>query len=321
MPISVKNSLILVKTEATPGVDSGPTPAANAVGMQVDDFSSQIEQRSATNETVGTGFGSQDMIPYARRGKVAFKVPLAGSGGLTPPSWNVLLGMCAVSETAGVSPTRLEYMPASTNLKTTSLWAYVNGELGKFAYAVGNGKMLWEAGKVPTLGVEGTGLVTSVTDVATPAATLTSWKRPLAFGPATCAGVNLGGTYAAGAITGGTFYSLKSLELDMGNDIVDLELAGPESIGVYDWAPKLTLTADIAPAALTALYAAMHAGTLTSVGMQHGNVAGSKLLFHAGQCAITGIEDVREGKLFLTKLSLACQPSSAGNDAWRLVHL
>lgn len=321
MPLSVKNSLILLKVEATPGADAAPTPATNAVAMQVDDFSSKIEQRSATNEIVGTGFGSQDVLPYARRGKITFKVPLAGSGALSAPAWNELLKICAVSETAGVSPTRLEYLPASTGLNTGTVWAYVNGELCKLNYAVGSGKLAWEVGKVPTLAVEITGLVTSVADAATPAATLAAWKRPLAFGPATCSGVNLGGTYAAGALTGGTVYSLKSLELDLGNDIVDLELAGPESIGVYDWMPKLTLTADIGPAALTALYAAMHAGTVTSIGMQHGNVAGSKLLFHAGQCAITDVEDVREGKLFLTKLSLACQPSSAGNDAWRLVHL
>lgn len=321
MPTSVKNSLILFKLETTSGTDSGPTPGANAVAMQVDDFSATVEQRSATNEIVGTGFGSQDMIPYARRGKVSFKVPLAGSGGLTPPAWGALLAACAVSETAGTSPTRLEYLPASTGLKTASQWGYVNGVLSKLNYVVGNGKLTWEVGKVPTLALDYSGLVTTVSDAPPPAATLTAWKRPLAFGPATCSGVNLGGTYAAGGITGGTVYPLKSLELDLGCDIVDLEMAGPESIGVYDWMPKLTLTADLAPAALSALYAAMHAGTTTSVGLQHGSVAGSKLLFHAGQCAITGIEDVREGKLLLTKLSLACQPSAAGNDAWRLVHL
>ncbi|MCA0175245.1 MAG: hypothetical protein LCH73_02990 [Proteobacteria bacterium] len=317
MAASVKNSLILLKLEAVPGVDAAPTPGADAVAMQVDDFSAEIEERSATNEVVGTGYGAQDELPYARRLRTSFKVPLAAPAALAAPAWAALLRSCAVAE--AVAASTVTYTPASTALKSASVYAYVAGQVRAGVYGAGDLTVAFKVGEVPTIQVDHTALVAQVASQAVPQASLAAWTRPLAFGPASCAGVVLGGALTGGVITGGAVYPLRELTLKAGNDVVDLELAGPESIGIYDWAPTLTLTADIAPAALTALHAAMHAGTTTSVGLKHGAASGGQITLFVPMAAITAIESMREGKLFLTQLTLACQPTGAGNDAWQLV--
>lgn len=317
MAASVKNSLILLKVEAVSGTDANPSPTTDAVAMQVDEFSANIEERSATNEVVGTGYGAQDEIPYARRLQTSFKVPLAAPNVLAAPAWSALLRSCAVSE--AVDATTVTYTPASTALKTASIYGYVSGQVRAGVYGAGDLVFRFKVGEVPNIQVDHTALVASVATQAVPQASLATWARPLAFGPATCAGVVLGGTLTGAAIVGGATYPLRELELHAGNEVVDLELAGPESIGVYDWAPTITLTADVAPAALAQLHAAMDAGTTTSVGLKHGAAAGGQITLFAPQAAITSIESVREGKLLLTKMTLACQPTSAGNDAWRVV--
>lgn len=323
MTYSVKSTVILAKAETTPGTDAVPTAAANAVGFQVSDFSCDIEQRFAANEIATGQFGGADQIPYTRRGKVKFSVPFAASGTAgTAPAWKTLLQGCATAETSATIPTRLEYTPASAALKALSIWAYVNGVLEMFTYCAGNMKLSSKVGEVPTLQFEFTGLVTSVAAGSAPAATLTTWKRPLAFGPAACPlGLQLGATYTTGALSGGANYGLQEITLDLGNEIQDQELAGSETVNVVDWVPKVSLVADISGAPLAALYAAMDGGTTQSLGWVHGSVAGAKLLVHAGQLQVTSVKHQKNGKSFLASLELTALPSAAGNDAWRIVAL
>ena len=99
-------------------------------------------------------FAAVDRLPYTRRGKISFSVECQASGTLgTAPQWGKALQACAFSETV-TATTRVDYLPASSALKTATIWAYVNGRLEKFLYAAGTVKLSMKDGQVPTLDFE-----------------------------------------------------------------------------------------------------------------------------------------------------------------------
>lgn len=322
MAYSAKQTVILLKNEATSGTDSVPVVATDAVSFQVNNFKAKIEEKFAENELATGAFGAADQIPYTRRGRVSFSVPWQSSGAAgTAPAWRAALISCAVSETVTAGQ-RVEYLPASANLKTSTMYAYVNGQLEKFVFGAGTCKLSCKVGEVPTLDFDYTALVTSVAAGAAPSnAVFTAFKRPVAFGAAYTTGLVIGGAYAAGAITGGTTFPLQEFTLDLANDVEDVEMAGQESVGVFDWQPKISIVADISAAQMATLYDNMHTGAQVTVGFTHGNAAGLKMMAFAPSCQVMAIDDKQSGKVLLNGLELACLSTAALNDAWRMVAL
>lgn len=316
---SIQNTVILAKVETTSGTDAAPTNTADAVLIRVASLSAKIDQKMASRDIVRGAFGAPDMLPYTRRGTVSMSVELAGSGVLgTAPQWGDLLIGCGFAEVVTAS-TRVDYTPVSASLKTLTIWAYVNGKLEKFNYCAGTVKLNMKVGQIPTLDFTFTGLVTSVAAGANPTPTLSAWIRPQAVGPATTGQLLLGATYSAGALTGGTGYNFQELGFDMANDVQDLELATQESVAIYGRNPSANLVADLGAAAVVTQYANMAAGTMTSLGVVHGTVAGNKVLVFAPNGAITGIDDAVQGNVMLNSMSLSLQPSAAFNDELRIV--
>lgn len=317
---SIQKTVILAKVETTAGTDAAPTNTADAVLIRVSGLSTKIEQKMATRDIVRGVFGAPDMLPYTRRGSIAFSVELAGSGTLgTAPQWGDLLIGCGYAE-AVAAGARVDYTPASVGLKTLTLWAYINDKLEKFNFVAGKWKLgNFKVGQIPTLDFTFMGLVTSVAAVAAPAATLTAWTRPQAVGPASTSQLLLGATYAAGALAGGTGYNFQELGIDSAEDVQDLELATQESVSVYGRSPTASLVADIGAAGITTQYTNMGAGTPTSLGVTHGTVAGNKVIVYAPNGVITGIDDVVQGNVMLNSMAFSLLPSASGNDDLRLV--
>ena len=166
---SVQKSVILAKVEVTSGTDAAPTNVADAVLIRISGMAAKIEQKMASRDIVRGVFGAPDMLPYTRRGSITFSVDLAGSGVLgTAPQWGKLLVGCGYSETV-TAATRVDYTPASANLKTLTIWAYVNDKLEKFNFCAGTWKLgNFKVGQIPTLDFTFQGLVTSVAATAAP---------------------------------------------------------------------------------------------------------------------------------------------------------
>lgn len=319
MPGSIHNTVILAKVETTAGTDAAPTAGADAVLIRVSNLSAKVEQLFAERDIVRGTFGAPDKLPYTRRGAINFSVELQGSGTAgTAPEWGDLLIGCGLAETI-TAGSRVEYTPASTNLKTLTIWAYINGKLEKFAFAVGNFKLNMQVGQVGTLDFSFQALVTSVAAGAAPTPTLAAWVKPLPVGPINTGQLVLGGAYATGAITGGTGYNFQTLGLDAGSDVQTLELAATERIDLFNRVPKLNVVADIGGAAIAGLYAAMQSATPTSVGVVHGSTAGRKVIVYAPAATLAGIDDQVNGNVILNALDLVPQPTAAANDDFRIV--
>jgi hypothetical protein len=315
---TIQNSVILFKPETTSGTDAAPTNTTDAVGIRVSGLDVKITELFADRDVMTQGFAGTDKLPYTRRGNIKFSVELQASGTLgTAPQWGDLLLCCGFAETV-TATTRVDYVPASASLKTATVWAYVNGRLEKFVYCAGDVSINAEVGKVPSLDFEFTGLVSSVAANATVSPTLTAWIRAEAVGPADTTPMSIGAvTYSAGAITGGTTYPFRSLNVKMGNDVQDLPLVQTETVQIYGREPTGEIVADLGGTAHAAFKADMHAGTNRAFGFVHGSTAGKKVGIYAPVGVITAVEDVVDGKVMLDKLAFNLRPS-VGNDELRI---
>ena len=318
---SIQNTVILAKLEATSGTDSAPTNTSDAVLIRVSGLTAKVEQKMATRDIVRGAFGASDMLPYTRHGSITFSVELQSAGAAgTAPQWGDLLQGCGFSETvsAGV---RVDYLPASSALKTLTIWAYINGKLEKFNYCAGTFTLSCKVGEIPTLDFTFTALVTSVAAASAPAATLSAWIRPLAVGPVNTTQIKFGGTYSAGALSGGTDYHFQEFSADIANDVQPIELATQETVGVYGRNPSAKLVADLGAAAIVSQYTDMHAGTAKSLGLVHGTAAGAKVLVFAPVAVITAVDDSVQGNIMLNSMDFNLQPTAAFNDELRIVAL
>ena len=315
---SVQLSGILLKLETTSGTDAAPTNTTDAVAIRVQNLSCKIDETMATRDVIVGAFAADDQLPVYRRGSIKFSVELQASGTAgTAPAWGKALQACAFSETVTAS-TRVDYLPASSSLKTATIWAYYNGRLEKFVYCAGTVKLNMKVGEIPSLDFEFQGLVSSVAAGAVPALTLTSWIRCQAVGPAFTTALSVGAvTYSAGALTGGTTYNFNSLEIDLANDVQDLALVTAESVAVYGRSPKASIVADFGPTQHAQFKADMHAGTTSAFGLVHGTVAGKKVGVYAPVGVITNVEDAEQGPVIIDKVDMTLRPV-ASNDEFRI---
>lgn len=322
MPASIQNTVILAKIETTAGTDAAPTNTADAILVRISNLKAKIDELMANRDIIRGVLAAPDQLPYTRRGALSFSVDLASSGAAgTAPAWGKLLQACGFAETI-TAATRVDYTPISSSIKTLTIWAYINNKLEKFNYCMGNVKLKLDNGIVPTLDFDFQGLVSSVAQSAPPTPTLTPWIRPLAIGAANTGALTLGGTYATGAITGGTGYNFSKLMFDLANDVQDLELSSTEQVGIFGRNSSGSFTADLGGTAIATQYANMHAGTTVSVGVTHGTAAGNKIIVFAPQGVITNIDDAANGNILTNQVDFALQPSTlTASDELRIVAL
>jgi len=318
---SIDNTVILAKIETTSGTDAAPTNTADAVAIRVANLSVKYVQNFAERDVMTGTFSAPDKLPFSRRGQISFSVELSASGTAgTAPQWGDLVMACGMAETI-TAGSRVEYTPVSTGFKTLTMWAYINGRLEQYNFAMGTCKLSMKTGGVPSLDFSFQALVTSVGVSAPPVPTLTAWKRGQAVGTAATSKLSVGAvTYSAGALSGGTQYSFDSLDIDFANDVQDLALVGQESIGIYGRNPTGKLVVDATATQHAQFVTDMAAGTTSAFGLVHGTTAGSKVLLYAPVGVLTSAEDQINGKVMISSLGMTLRPS-AGNDDLRIVCL
>lgn len=165
-PILRNLNLLLAKVEAAYNTDPAPTKALDAVlvsGLQPA-FPAQVIERAEMDPSLS---------PFApvlgrKYGTMAFDVYLKGSGAAgTAPDWGPLLQACGFAETvnAGMS---VVYQPASTGIKSVTLYAYFNGKLYVMTGCRGTVKFAFKAGELPVMSFVMTGHPVDDQDAALP---------------------------------------------------------------------------------------------------------------------------------------------------------
>jgi hypothetical protein len=318
MPRYVANTALIFKIETTPGIDAVPTGTADAV-LLTDITVTPLDANNIDRQFIRPYFGGFSKLVGPASVKLSFSVELGGSGtAATAPQWGDLLLACAHAEALLTTPSRVEYTPVSSSLKTATIYYYDDGVMHKLLGCMGNVKLSAPVGDRPKLSFDFIGLDGGISTAALPTVALTAWNAPPVVAKANVVDVTLGCTYATGALTGGTTYSSAGLEIDWGNDVKFTPLLGSESVDITNRNLSGKLKLDLTAAQEVAMYAAIKSNTLQGLGFTLGTVSGNKMLIHAPQVQLVNPtkEDVNGRRLIGFDLEIA--PLS-GNDDIRIV--
>jgi hypothetical protein len=276
----IRNTAILLKTEATYGVDPVPTGAANALlvsNLSITPFNAQNVDRDNIRPFLG---GSEQLVG-TRYVQCGFDLEISGSGTVaTAPAWGPALMACGFAETL-TALTRADYTPVSTGFTSATIYWHDDGLLHKATGCRGNVVFKLGVGQRPVMSFAFTGLYSTPTAVANPTAVLTAFRTPQVVTDANTGDIILGGTHAAATaplIVAGTTFISQGIEIDMGNKVDFNALLGGETVDLTQRAVTGKVMFDLDAAPEAAAYAAVESNTLASLGMVHGTVANQRVL-------------------------------------------
>ncbi|MCX7257995.1 MAG: phage tail tube protein [Polaromonas sp.] len=321
MPRIAKKTVILAKLEATNGTDAVPTGALNA--LQVLDMSITPLDINTVDLNIITPWlgGAQKLIGTASV-KCSFSVLLAGAGlAATAPAWGALMVGCACAETTGLAtPNRVEYLPATDLLKTLSIYYYDDGLLHKLLGCFGNVKLSAKSGEAPKLTFDFVGLDAGVSAAANATAVLSGWKTPVAITKANVTDINIGCTYALGALTGGTAYNSTGMTLDFGNKVAFAPMLTTEQVVLTDRDVTGSLSLDLTAAQEVTFMATVKANTNQGIGFVIGNTTGNKIMLYLPAAQLLNPKKEEFNGMRLIGFDLQAN-AVAGNDEVRIISL
>ncbi|MBV5299483.1 MAG: hypothetical protein JZU64_15485 [Rhodoferax sp.] len=321
MPRYIRKTVILVKPETTSGTDAVPTGSANAI-QAMDMTITPLDAKNIDTNIMYPWFGASPSLVGTASVKCSFSVLLAGAAlAATAPAWGALLLACANAETTGLlTPNRVEYLTASDTLKTSTIYWYDDGLLHKLLGCFGNVKLSAKSGEAPKLTFDFTGIDAGVSATANANAVFSDWKMPVAITKANVTDINLGGTYASGAITGGTAYNSTGITLDWGNEVAFAPMLTTEQVVLKDRKASGTLSVELTAAQEVTQMAAVKANTLTSVGFVIGTTTGNKIMLHLPSVQLINPKKEEFEGMRLIGFDMRVLPV-AGNDEIRIVSL
>lgn len=321
MPRLIKKTVVLAKVETTAGTDAAPTGSANA--LQVFDMEiTPIEAKTVNIDLVSAFFGSAVDLVTTTFTRCKFSVLMGGSGtAATGPAWGQLLLGTGFSETTGLlTPNRVEYDPITNGLKTLTIYWYDDGVLHKLLGSMGNVSFSGKSGEEPKLTFDFIGIDGIPTAVSNPSAVYTAWKIPPAITKANVVDITLGGTYALGAITGGTLMNSTGLTFDMGNKYDFAPMLSTEEVVFSDRKAKMSFELELTAAQEVTFIANVKANFTQSIGFTFGTTSGNKIMLFAPAMQLGGYKKANfQGKRTIG-FDAQLKPLN-GNDELKMVSL
>jgi len=276
----IRKTAILAKLEATYGVDSVPTGAANA--LVVSNLSmNPLNAEYVARDIIRSYLGASEELPGAAYVECGFDIELVGSGTIAePPAWGPLMRSIGFAEVV-TADARVDYVPVSGEFESATIYWYDDGVLHKLLGVRGTASLDLGVGNKPVISFKLMGIDGGIAATPTVATTLTDWRVPQIVTDANSGELTFGATHApttAPAFVGGTTYPSEGLTVDLGIKANFQKLLGGESIEISDrevtGAVKMRLTA----AQEVAFMADVKAATKRSIGLVHGTVANDKVL-------------------------------------------
>jgi len=298
-----KRSVLLAKEEVNYGVDVVPDGTNNAflaIDAKIKEVSEAVErgvqQVSLSKKPSVLGIISVE---------VTFKIELRGSSTKgTAARVGDLLEACGFSETvsAGSSVT---YVPASSTIKSVTLYLYLDGRRHIVTGAKGNVKATAPAGKTVLLEFSMKGIYAAPTTTALPTVTHETTIPPVVKS-------------ASLTLNAVTSLVVQQLELDMGNEVSprpDMNSAnGVAGFEITDRKPIAVINPESVLIATYDFRADLLA-TPRQLSAVIGSASGNKITFTMPKFNIIDIEyGDREGTLIETFKGECCQNADAGND-------
>ena len=320
MPRLIRKTAILAKVETTYGVDSVPTGAANAILVSNPTFG--LSYNNVTRDFLRPYFGGSGQLVGTRFVEIGFEVELSNSGTAgTAPAWAPLLRACGMSEAVLATPARVEYTPVSASFTSLTIYYHVDGVRRSATGCMGNVEIMLVEGGAPMLRFTFSGLDAGRTAVADPAVTLTAWRAPQVVTDVNTGDINLGCTYAAGALSAGTTYTSRGLTVNLNNTVSRKALLGAQQVQISNRDVQGQIQLDLTAAQEVSFMTDINANTSTTLGFSHQSGAGVGILLHAPAVQRVAPSDQEyEGDVHMAQ-QLRFVPTTAGNDELRLVCL
>ncbi|CAN5651571.1 hypothetical protein BH10PSE18_BH10PSE18_15260 [soil metagenome] len=313
----IRNTAVLAKIESAYGVDAVPTGSANA--MLVSNLSvPQFDAQNFGRELIRPYFGGSEQLVGTANMKCGFDIELAGSGTAgTPPAWSALLRSCGFAEVV-VAGQYVEYSPITDGQESASVYWYDAGVIHKMLGAKATVVLKMNLAERPVLTFSFTGLYGGLATAAVPGTTLTPFKTPKVVTDANSGDITLGCTYAAGAMTGGTAYPSRGIEVNVNNTVNHQPLLGEETVDITARDMSGSFQLDLTAAQEVTFMDGVVANALQSLGFVHGTVPGNtvKLFAPAMQLISPTKQDFNGKRLIGYEGRLT---PVAGNDELRLV--
>jgi len=320
MPRLIRKTAILVKTEVTYGVDSVPTGAGNA--MLVSNASFNLAYNNVERNFIRPFFGGSGQLAGTRFVEISFEIELANSGTAgTAPAWGPVLRACGMAESVLSTPARVEYTPVSASFSSVSIYYHLDGVRRVGLGCMGNVEIMLNEGAAPMLRFSMVGLDGGRTATADPTVTLTAFRAPQVVSDVNTGDINLGCTYAAGVLTGGTTYPSRGLSINLQNTVSRKALLGGQAVQISDRNVQGSMQLDLTAAQEVSFLSDINSNTNTTLGFTHQTGAGVGIIVHAPQVQrIDPTDQEYEGDVHIGQ-SLRFVPTTAGNDELRLVCL
>lgn len=299
----MRNMLLLAKTETTQGTDSVPTAALNSIlarGIAPTPVNAEFAER----DLIRPYFGNTGSVQVVSFSSIEFEVEFAGAGTAgNAPRWSPLLQACGFSQTltAGVEAI---YSPLTNNQSSVTIYVFLDGVRHVMTGCKGNVAFTLSARGIPLMRYSFTGFTSTVTDVANPSGSdFSGFVAPLAVNRINTPTLSLHGT------------AVKTTEftLDMGNEINYRNYIGAEDVAFTNRNPTGNTTFEYDAIATKNWFSITNLGTLGTLNMVHGTVAGNIVELDAPRVQITNPAISDDGGIAMLSVGLGLQPDT-GND-------
>jgi hypothetical protein len=309
---STRKQLILIKKEATYGVDSTPTNALNAVvtsSVTIKPIVGSTTQRNI----IKPHFGNSQNIVVEKYVTIDFEVELAGSGTAgTAPQYSALMQACGFAETvlAGTSVTYLPITLDSLTQAGTSATIYFQRDSIKHVLLGARGTFALDmtVKQLPKFKFTFTGLLGTISDNALSNLGLV-YNAP--------APVSVSSTNTSQISFFGYTPGVESFTLDVANDVKHHEVTNGEVIVMTDRKVKGTIKFECPPLATKNFFDLYEKSTLGSISITHGKTAGNIIKIESATNGL-GIGDAPDYSdtdgVDMLSCGLTFVPTSAGND-------
>jgi len=302
MPKYTRNMLVLAKIQPTANTDSVPTPAVNAI-LARGVAPSPVVANFVPRDLYQPYYGNTGQIQVGAYSTVNFEVEVAGAGAAgTVPKYGPLLRACGFSETITAS-TKVDYAPATTAQEMVTLYVFLDGVRHIMTDCRGSVTFELNAGGIPVMSFNFTGFAATVSDNVPTGTSYTGWTAPLGVTRANTP------TFTLHTIP----VKATQFSVDMANQVDYRNYIGSETVTFTNRNPTGSTTFEYDAFSVRDWFGITRLGTLGTMSMIHGTVAGNIVQFDAPRVQLTNPAISDDNGLAMLSLNLDIQPN-VGND-------
>jgi len=286
-------------------------PLGNANWIEARNVTFQpLDAETAERNIEQPYFGNGGKLITGKYATLSFETALVGPGaaGTAPKIAPVLLA-CGFAETL-TAATSAAYNLVSESIGAVTAYINIDGTLHKMVGSRGNATFTLSAKGIPLIKFELQAIYVAPVAEALPTIDKTGWPIEQPVTAATTAGIEINGTTLA--------YS--AFESNLGNQLVRIDLPGPQvEVAITDRKPTASVTVLAPGLGVFDPFALATAGTLVDLSTTHDSRAGYKAQLEQ-KVRIIGVEYDRIEEMLAYKLNLEPTPL-AGNDEFVLTYL